>query len=157
MSTVSVSSSSPWRRAWAAVLTVIPLAYFPGPAVLAEEPIAHPVAATQPAPGKPAPRLTAGQRKFAEKLELNDTQQAELAKILARQRQEIRKLWQQQNVPPGYRTAAMRAISDRTHDEIRAMLNDEQKKKYPAQHAAETPTSEQQQSLMDQWLNAPAK
>lgn len=138
-----------------AVLAAIVLAHFPEPAALAQEQPAQPAAAAPAATGKAAPRLSAQERKFAEKLALTDAQQSELAEILARQRLEVRKIWRQQNIAPEYRASAVRAISDRTHDEIRAILNDEQKKKFPAQHTAESPSV--QGSYLDQWLNGPVK
>lgn len=77
-------------------------------------------------------------------LKLTEAQQAEVAKILARQHEEIRRLWSEGKVPPNYRVSAMRAINDRARDQIRALLNDEQKEKYPAavRPAASPPPSQ---------------
>jgi Spy/CpxP family protein refolding chaperone len=103
------------------------------PATLAQPQSPHTVAPAQAAPAKEQPpHLDNRGRKLAQMLDLTEAQQAQVAKILARQHEEIRKLWSEQKVPPDYRVSAMRAINDRARDQIRAILNDEQKNKYPA-------------------------
>jgi len=86
-------------------------------------------------------------------LELTETQQAQLAKVLASQREQIRNLWRDQKVPPEYRVGAMRAINDQTEDRIRALLNNEQKKKYVSSRPRD-PARTSQQPKLDYWLNA---
>jgi hypothetical protein len=63
-------------------------------------------------------------------LDLDARQQAELQGIFASQRQAVRKIWNDPALLPAERVPATRAVEDRTADQIRAMLNDEQKKKY---------------------------
>jgi hypothetical protein len=63
-------------------------------------------------------------------LNLDARQQAELQRILAEQRQSVRKIWSDQALLPAERVPATRAVGDRTANQIRAILNDEQKKKY---------------------------
>jgi hypothetical protein len=83
-------------------------------------------------------RLTAAQvieervRRLTRVLDLNETQQARLAELLESERREIRRVWTENPRPQADRTGPTLAIIDRTRNEIRAMLNDEQKKKYPA-------------------------
>jgi hypothetical protein len=55
-------------------------------------------------------------------LELTEAQQTQLAKVLTSQREQIRKLWRDQKVPPEYRAGAMRAINEQTEDRIRALM-----------------------------------
>jgi phage shock protein A len=86
-------------------------------------------------------------------LELTEAQQTQLAKVLASQREQIRKLWRDQKVPPEYRVGAMRAINEQTEDRIRALLNDEQKKKYVASRPRD-PARTSQQPNVDYWPNA---
>ena len=86
-------------------------------------------------------------------LELTEAQQAQLATILASQREQIRKLWRDQTVPPEYRVGAMRAINEETEDRIRALLNDEQKKKYVSSRPRD-PARTSQQPNVDYWPNA---
>ena len=63
-------------------------------------------------------------------LDLDVRQQAELQGIFAGQREAVRKIWNDRALLPAERVPATRAVEDRTADQIRAMLNDEQKKKY---------------------------
>lgn len=86
-------------------------------------------------------------------LDLTEAQQAEVAKILVSQREQIRKLWNDQTVAPEYRIGAMRAINYETEDRIRALLNDEQKTKYRAPHSDRAPPASQEETL-NHWLNA---
>jgi Spy/CpxP family protein refolding chaperone len=119
------------------------------PACLAQD-------ATHSAPAAAAPAqppvLDARTRKFAAALHLTDQQQTELARILAVQRERMRQVWQQQNVPPEYRAGETRAIKDKTEEQIRAILTDEQKKKYFGQRPAESPQASQPE--LDHWFKA---
>jgi hypothetical protein len=63
-------------------------------------------------------------------LELDARQQAELARIFASQREAVRKIWSNPALLAAERVPATRAAEDRTGDAIRAILTDEQKKKY---------------------------
>jgi hypothetical protein len=72
-------------------------------------------------------------------LELDADQQVELRRLLERQRDEVTKVWNDASLPAPYRVSATQAISERTAEGIRTLLNEEQRKKYnpPRQpHAA---------------------
>jgi hypothetical protein len=69
-------------------------------------------------------------RKLTQWLALDATQQSELRKVLEDQREQIRKVWDDASVPAAYRISATQAISDKTADQIRALLNEEQRKKF---------------------------
>lgn len=87
-------------------------------------------------------------------LDLDVKQQAELRRLLENQREQIRNLWDDTSVPPADRVNATRVISNRTADRIRAMLNDEQKKKYnppPQPHEAAPDSSSR---TVDEWMKA---
>jgi hypothetical protein len=78
-------------------------------------------------------------------LELDAAQQAALRKVLLNQREQVMKVWSDPSpVPAAYRIAAVKAITDHTADQIRALLNEEQRKKYnpprrPSQEAEPRP------------------
>ncbi len=63
-------------------------------------------------------------------LNLDAAQQAQLTKVLESRRERISKVWNDATLPAAYRISATRAIEDNTADQIRAMLSEEQKKKY---------------------------
>jgi hypothetical protein len=69
--------------------------------------------------------------RLAKILELDEAQQARLREVLRSERRQINSV--RENPHPGAdRVGPMLAILDRTREEIRAMLNEEQRKKYPA-------------------------
>ena len=63
-------------------------------------------------------------------LRLDVRQRTQLFTILENQRQELRKIWSDPALPPADRTPATRALQDRTADQIRTILSEEQKKRY---------------------------
>ncbi len=63
-------------------------------------------------------------------LDLNDHQQAELKSVLLDQREQLLALWNDTSVPAALRVSRTQGLADRTADQIRALLNDEQRKKY---------------------------
>jgi hypothetical protein len=69
-------------------------------------------------------------KALSKALDLDARQQSELWKILDGQRQEVRKIWSNPALIPAERVPATRALQDRTADQIRAILTDEQKKRY---------------------------
>jgi hypothetical protein len=70
-------------------------------------------------------------------LNLDPAQQAELRKILARDRDRIRNVWADPAIPAAWRITATQAESERTAAEIRSLLNDEQRQKYKAPRAVQ--------------------
>jgi hypothetical protein len=73
---------------------------------------------------------------MAKGLDLDAKQQVELRKLLESQRAQIKRVWADSSMPADDHVNATRAILMRTGDRIRAMLSEEQKKKY---FAAATP------------------
>jgi hypothetical protein len=51
-------------------------------------------------------------------------------KILLGQREAVKQIWQDPAIAPAERAPAVRLVGERTADQIRAVLNEEQKKKY---------------------------
>jgi hypothetical protein len=80
-------------------------------------------------------------------------QQAQLRKLLEAQREQVIKVWADTTLAAANRVAATRAISEGTADQIRAMLNEEQKRKYnlakPPRDAADGPARPD----VEYWMN----
>jgi hypothetical protein len=90
---------------------------------------------------------------FTRSLNLDPGQQAKLRKILTEQRDSVRRIWSDKALLPAERAPATRAANERTGDQIRAMLNDDQKKKYnPPQPS--TPRDAGDKRSVEQWLDA---
>jgi hypothetical protein len=90
---------------------------------------------------------------FAKALDLDAAQQSQLRKILLGQRDAVRRVWTDKSLSPAERAPATRAASERTGDEIRAILNDEQRKKYNSASPAAAPDKGDERSV-EQWLDA---
>jgi len=69
-------------------------------------------------------------RVFARNLDLNEEQQAAVKKILEQRQQETLRIRQDASISGGARIERFRALQDHTIERIRAVLNEEQKKKY---------------------------
>lgn len=123
-------------RAWSSRLLVLALAgqgALPAPAA---------AAAAGPAAGVPAgsrqPLLPRGKRSgldarvatLTRALGLDPKQQAALRKLLQDQRHQVQRIWSDESASAADRVAATRKVSMVTADRIRALLNEEQRKKY---------------------------
>lgn len=123
---------------------------------------ANAVTEVQGASGEPHVRSAAHQhsghtledrvRILTQWLGLDATQQTELRKVLQGQREQVRSLWSDTSVPAAQRISATQAISDRTGDQIRAMLNEEQKKKF---NPPRPPHDTSARPNVEDWMNAP--
>jgi hypothetical protein len=71
-------------------------------------------------------------------LQLDARQRAELLTILDNQRAAVAEIWHNPGLLPAERTPATRAVEERTADQIRAILSDEQKKLYNPPKPQET-------------------
>ena len=69
-------------------------------------------------------------RLLTKELDLDAGQQAQLKNILLSQRAEVEKVWSDPSTSSSIRIGATRAISERTADRIRSILNDAQRAKY---------------------------
>jgi Spy/CpxP family protein refolding chaperone len=85
-------------------------------------------------------------------LNLDATQRQQVRQILQHQRELIRSVWNDTTTTSSYRVIATRAIGDQTSDQIRAMLNEEQLKKY------NPPRSVHQTEVVnvEQWMSGKA-
>ena len=110
-------------------------------------------------PARQAPRHRNGSslddraRILSQALDLDAAQQSELRKVLEGQREHVRRIWNDTSVPAAYRVIATQAISDKTADRIRALLSEEQRKKYkpPRQHNAAVGSAK---PSVEDWMNA---
>ena len=71
-------------------------------------------------------------KRLTKRLELNETQQLEVRRVLVHQREQVARLWNNPAVEPMDRAVALRAIQQNTVKQIRVFLNEEQRKKYMA-------------------------
>src|SRR5258708_4312770 len=82
----------------------------------------------------PATSLDERVHLVAKELDLDANQQARLKSILLAQRAEVTKAWNDPSVPAAVRIATTQAISEKTAERIRGVLNDEQRGKYAKAH-----------------------
>jgi hypothetical protein len=87
-------------------------------------------------------------------LDLDAKQQSELRRVLLGQREQIRRVWDDVSVPAAYRVIATQSISDRTADQIRSLLNEEQKKKYKPPRPEHGAATDAAQPNVENWMKA---
>jgi hypothetical protein len=114
---------------------------------------ADPAPVHQPTNRVPDSRLEDRVKLFAKALDLDASQQSQLRKILLGQREAVRKIWSDHSLSPAERVPATRAANERTGDEIREILNDEQKQKYNTPVPAAAGDKGDKRSV-EQWLDA---
>jgi hypothetical protein len=117
-----------------------------------------PLSPAQPSPGLPARARIVGMLEhradvLATALQLDARQRAELLTILENQRRAVAKIWHDPTLSSAERAPATRAANERTGDEIRAILNDEQKRKYNPPKPS-TPPEQAGTRSIEQWLDA---
>jgi hypothetical protein len=96
--------------------------------------------AVQPA-GRRRQTLSPLDRRVAllgQELKLDDGQRAKVKLLLQSQSAQVSHVWDDASIPSALRVKSTQTIGERTADQIRALLNDEQRKKYiqPRQHDA---------------------
>ena len=88
---------------------------------------------------------------LAKNLDLNEAQEAAVKKILEQRQQETLRIRLDSSIPPGARIDRIRALQESTVERIRAVLNEEQRKKYDPLAAQRVQPEPQQRSVED-WL-----
>jgi len=88
---------------------------------------------------------------LAKNLDLNEAQQSAVKNILEQRRQETLRLRLDSSVTPSSRIARFRVLQDKTVERIRAVLNEEQRKKYDPLVVRGIPPAQDQRSVED-WL-----
>ena len=122
--------------------------------------------AADQAPGAQAPKVTvlshqsrrrssaqtveARVQLLTRQLDLDAKQQGELGRLLERERQQGVEVRRSAGLSAVDRVHAAEALHDRTDDQIRALLNEEQKKKYPARPPRQT--TKPAQPDLEQWM-----
>ena len=90
-------------------------------------------------------------------LGLDERQLLELRRILINQRTQIMKLWNDTSVPPASRVGATRVISNQTGDQIRALLNDEQRAKYNQPRKPRDAAADPDARSVEDWMKATSR
>lgn len=116
--------------------------------------------AAAPRPARPATRpvhhrvtLDDHVKVLAKSLDLNESQQAAVKRILEQRQQTILRLRQDTSISGADRIGRLRALQDQTVEKIRSVLNDEQKKKYNPLASRQAPPDPNQKSVED-WMKA---
>jgi hypothetical protein len=91
---------------------------------------------------------------FAQTLDLDAKQQSALRQVLEVQREQVMKVWSDSSVPASYRISATQAISNKTADQIRALLNEDQRKKYNAPRQAHEAATGTNKRSVEEWMEA---
>jgi hypothetical protein len=95
-------------------------------------------------------------KRFAESMDLSETQQSEVKKILEFRQAQTRRIRLDESLSGAERISRLRTLQDSTVVWIRALLNDEQKKKYDPLAVRQAQKSSPQPSVED-WMKAAAK
>jgi len=95
-------------------------------------------------------------KRFAESMDLSETQQLEVKKTLEFQQVQTRRIRLDGSLSGAERISRLRVLQDSTVAWIRAVLNDEQKKKYDPLAVRQAQKSSPQPSVED-WMKAAAK
>jgi hypothetical protein len=147
-----------------ALLLIIAAVCSPGLVRGQEQPAPNQADTNTPSPASPTPqrsrtrtrpayrRHTIDERvaQFSKALDLDDTQKAGVKAILERQQMRTRQLQLDSNISGEERINRFRALQQETVARIRALLNDEQKKKYdPLNHSSQDAASDK---YLDQWV-----
>lgn len=124
---------------------------FSGALVLAQ------VAAAPATPARPThqgyrrPTIDNVVKGLAKNLDLNEAQQSAVKKILEQRQQETLRIRLDPSIPPEARIDRIRALQETTVERIRAVLNEEQRKKYDPLAPQRIQPAPQQRSVED-WL-----
>ena len=95
-------------------------------------------------------------KRFAESMDLSETQQSEVKKILEFQQVQTRRIRLDGSLSGAEKISRLRVLQDSTVAWIRAVLDDEQKKKYDPLAVRQAQKSSPQPSVED-WMKAAAK
>jgi hypothetical protein len=91
---------------------------------------------------------------YTKALNLDPTQQSQLRTLLILQREQVQRLWNDTSMDPANRVYATRTISDATADRIRAMLTEEQRRKYNPPRPPRNPAPAESARSVEDWMQA---
>ncbi|MBS0579496.1 MAG: hypothetical protein JSR36_09550 [Proteobacteria bacterium] len=123
-----------------------------------------PASEAHAAPVDPRRAMPAGRARGASSLEqrvayytrnlhLDERQQAQLRELLVEQRERVQQLWADPKLDSAQRIHATRALEDATSDQIRNMLNDEQRRQYNPPRPPPAPKPLETQASVEEWMN----
>jgi len=141
-----------WIRFGRAFLTLVLVTMIltPGGPVAAQvNGATNPSGQTQPTRQRSG--IDARVKVLAKNLELNEAQQSAVKNILEQRRQETLRLRLDSSITPSSRIARFRILQDKTVERIRAVLNEEQRKKYDPLVVRGILPAQDQRSVED-WL-----
>ncbi len=95
-------------------------------------------------------------KRFAASLDLSEPQQSEVKKILEFRQQQTRRIRLDESLSGAERISRIRALQDSTVARIRAVLNDDQKKKYDPLAVRQAQKDSPPASVGD-WMKAASK
>jgi len=121
------------------------------PGVLAFAQATGPV--REPSRHQTRPSRDARMRLFAKALDLSAAQQSAVKKILEQRQQQAWRIRRDPSSSGGARIEKFRALQDSAVEQIRAVLNDDQRVKYDPFAARSLPPAPEQRSVED-WLEA---
>ena len=121
-------------------------------------------AASASAPTRVAPRRTTATRHkrqsmddriavLSKNLALTENQRSAVKRVLLWRQQEMLRI-RNSDAPGGVRIGQVRTLQDETVERIRAVLTDEQKKKYDPLAVRNAPTPETPQRSLEDWIKA---
>ena len=114
---------------------------------------AAPTSATPTHATRHRPTLDDRVKAFATALNLNESQRVAVKRILEQRQLEILRIRQDPSIDGSDRIGKLRALQDQTVQRIRAILNDDQKKKYDPLAVRDRQPALDQKSVED-WLKA---
>ena len=105
--------------------------------------------------GRPYKRITVDDhvRRLARNLDLDEAQQSAVRKILEERQEQTLRIRQDPTLPGNARIDQFRALQDNTVLRIRALLNEDQKKKYDPLASRRIQPAPDQRTVED-WLKA---
>lgn len=157
------SRRAPWLPRVCATLAACAIV---GSGAVAADDAGTAAAAPAQVPAQPSPRASSHPRAggtldhrlkvLSKALDLDADQRAELREILEDQRQAVTKIWSNPALLSAERVPATRAVEERTAERIRAILNEEQKKRYnpPKPQGTQAPPADVEAWMQRQALHS---
>jgi hypothetical protein len=90
---------------------------------------------------------------YTKQLNLDPLQQSQLRELLLRQRAQVLQLWNDSTLSAAQRVHATGAISDATADGVRALLNEEQRRKFNLPRPPRDRTAQTGAPSVEDWIN----
>jgi hypothetical protein len=91
---------------------------------------------------------------LSRELDLTPAQQVTVRGILEEQHEAVQRIWSNTELPAEARTGATRAVAERTADHIRAVLTEQQRKRYNAPRPQSPEATPQKRLDVQAWLDA---